>query len=176
MKKTMVAGALALALGSVTAQAATYDVLGGTFFMQFVTPAPTVLSPGTVGLVEGSYQAADEIFAPFIFFGNPVSTYTEAPNPAPSIDLGAMTADMSSFTAFWNGTEFNQGSAAAAVTDLGGNTYRLSWNSLIVGGPFNGFTGSWTMDVAPVPLPAAVWLFGGALAGVGAIARRRKAA
>ena len=34
--------------------------------------------------------------------------------------------------------------------------------------------GEWTVTPAPVPLPAAVWLFGSALAGLGFISRKKK--
>ena len=49
----------------------------------------------------------------------------------------------------------------------------------IVGrGTHDGQTQAWIarLDAAPVPLPAAVWLFGSALAGMGLIGRRRETA
>jgi hypothetical protein len=183
--KTMAVAAV-LSTASVAAQAATWDVIDGTFFMSGITPSAIALSPGSPGqLIEGSYQSAGQIFADFIFSTLPTSTYTaqtgvDAVNhPAPSIDLGAGTADMTSFYANWNGTEFNQG-GIASVTDNGNGGYLLSWSSKIVGGPFNNFTGSWTMDIKsaapPVPVPAAVWLFGSGLVGLVGVARRKLAA
>ena len=38
-----------------------------------------------------------------------------------------------------------------------------------------GVLGSWTLDITPVPVPAAVWLFGSGLLGLVGIARRKKA-
>jgi len=93
------------------------------------------------------------LFSPFLFFGSPVGTYT-APNGIdaaspdhvlPSLNFTTNTADMSSFYAYWNGTEFNQGSSTAAIVDNFDNTYTITWTSLIVGGAFNGKTGSWIM-------------------------------
>jgi len=51
-----------------------------------------------------------------------------------------------------------------------------SWYLIAVGGS-GGSGGGYTISAGPaaVPIPAAVWLFGSALAGVGAIGRRRKA-
>ena len=191
MKKTALAAALMLATGA--SQAATYDILGGTFFMEFVTPAPVVLTPGTPGVISdgdndigGPETGAGEgslFFNTFDFFlpGAAVSMYLSStsgggPNAAVSIDT-AGSSDLSAWTAFWNGTEFNQGGAASS-TDNGDGSFKLSWSSFIVGGPFDGFTGSWTMDVKEqagvVPVPAAVWLFGSGLLGLIGIARRRK--
>lgn len=153
------------------AQAATWTVLGGTFNM--INVGGSGVSVGNPGqLIEGAFQgvvgvhsstADAPILADFIFNGSAVYIYTHATgidgvtHPAPSINIGAGTANLSSLYVFWNGTEFNQGSANATVTALPSpGAYRLSWTALIVGGPFNGFTGSWTMDVTSGAVPPAV--------------------
>lgn len=196
LKKAVLSTAvgLAFATAGVAAHADTYAVLGGTFFMDGVSSAvsPITASAGA-SLIEGTYQAytgsfgkttfsSGPFFNDFNFSGKPVKAYTASTgidavtHAAPSINWGAMTADMGAFYAWWNGVEFNQG-GAATVTSLGGNNYRLAWSSLIVGGPFDGFTGNWTMDIAkPVPVPAAAWLLGSGLMGLVGVARRRKSA
>jgi hypothetical protein len=64
-----------------------------------------------------------------------------------------------------------------ATTDGVGN-FTASWSALVVGGPFNGVTGNWTITgvVSAVPVPAAAWLFGSGLLGLVGVARRRRAA
>ena len=205
MKKTAIAAALMMSTGA--AQAATYDVLGGTFFMLGVSAAPESITgigswtegsaafdgsaatapPGATGWVADptAGQSGLDEFPFFNFTGDPakmVRTYF-APtgidggsHAGPTINcIGAGCADMSSFYAHWNGTEFNQG-AIATVADDGDGTLTLVWSSLIVGGPFDGFTGDWTMHVKEqvIPVPAAVWLFGSGLLGLVGVARRRK--
>ena len=166
MKKTAIAAALLLA--ATGAQAATYDILGGSFEMAGVGGDPAIAGGGV--MTDGDVNS--DALSDFIFFGQPVNTYYL--DTGPTVDLAG--SDMAGFTAFWNGTEFNQGADPAATVDNGDGTLTLSWSSLIVGGPFDGFTGSWTMDIQEVPVPAAVWLFGSGLLGLVGVARRRKAA
>lgn len=110
--------------------------------------------------------------------GHPVPTGTFDPV------AGTISLNLSSFYANWNGTDFNQGSptVSGTVTGCSGNTcsYNIAWFSTIVGGPFNGNTGSWKLSgtvtgtAAPVPIPAAAWLFGSGLVGLVGIARRKR--
>jgi hypothetical protein len=141
----------------------------------------------------------------FIFFNSPVNLYTAASSnigaipggPVPTGDITGtvMTMNLSSFFANWAGTDFNQGSATASTNfvptagnpvpaDVPGSVScvgtectftNLEWQSLIVGGPFNGKTGTFTLSgtATIVPAPAAVWLFGSGLLGLVGIARRR---
>lgn len=116
--------------------------------------------------------------APFIFFGVPVHTYfapngvdndgipfivastgevfedlSTDPHPGITIDLENGIADISSMYVYWNGTEFNQGNATAAINDNGDGTYTLSWSSLIIGGSMHGNIGDWTMTICPATCP-----------------------
>lgn len=66
---------------------------------------------------------------------------------------GTISADLSAWDCLWNGTHFNLGAPKSAgknpdptgTYDKGTGVYTLSWKSLIVGGPFNGFTGEWKL-------------------------------
>lgn len=87
---------------------------------------------------------------------------------------GVFTMDMSSFFFNWNGAELNQGNAAASGMLSGctatGCNFTLGWQSLIVGGPFKGNTGTWTLTgcipaavdpvCAPIELRSALALIG----------------
>ncbi|GAA1461404.1 hypothetical protein [Williamsia maris] len=48
-----------------------------------------------------------------------------------------------------------QGPSATGTYDSSAKTYELQWTSLIVGGPFNGFTGVWHLEGAFEPSAAA---------------------
>ena len=147
-----------------------FEIIGGTFFIGTVTAENIDLVKGdsTGVLIEGQFQGtpstpgnsascstdrASALFDQFLFFGQPVCTYTAqtgvdgVTHNLPDIDLVAGTADMGAFYAFWNGTEFNQGSTTATVIDNFDGTYKFFWSSLIVGGAFNGKTGDWAMVV-----------------------------
>ncbi len=130
--------------------------------------------------------------ASFQFGAAQVNTYTAAAatqagvvggGPAPvftgTLTNGATTMDMSSFFANWNGTDFNQGNSAAALTLSGcgvsGCNFSMAWQSAIVGGPFGGNTGSWVLGgtIAAVPEASTYGMMIAGLGLVGFVARRR---
>jgi len=147
----------------------------------------------TAANVAGTLPTTGYVNWAFGYFGNVTNFSTAASNQAGVVGggpvlsgetddaMGTITLDLSSFFANWNGTSFNQGSAGTVGTyDATTGDFTVGWNQLIVGGAFDGKTGYWelsgTANVAAVPVPAAVWLFGSGLVGLAGVARRRKAA
>lgn len=122
----------------------------------------------------GSTQIVDPSI--FIFFGCPVFVSTEEISPLDGVTTypppsvmdnndGTLTGDLSAWWAMWNGTKFHQGApknnasvgqpdnaAPAGTYDASTSAYRLAWDSLIVGGPFDGFTGAWGLVGHFIPI------------------------
>ena len=77
------------------------------------------------------------------------------------------------------GHSYNSVYAAGGLNETGGLTHSynvLAGESLLAGdSTFNGPT-ALTIKVSPIPVPAAVWLFGTALIGLPGFGNRRKAA
>ena len=71
---------------------------------------------------------------------------------------GALSGDLSAFTAYYGGASCNQGAPKpddtrpGLTTDLTGTydaatgRYVIEWVSQIVGGPFDGFSGIWHLE------------------------------
>jgi|GEM_PF-5858790 len=188
-----------MAAGVQAAPITALTVTGGNFFM---AGAGGPLTPAAFAnmSVDGSYDgsapagtaASEAPYAPtsiatftFGFFG-PVATYTQqtdsaAQGPYPGVtgDLTGtlLTLDLSSWTAWWNGTDFNQGGAAntavTATTDGAGN-FTATWSATVVGGAFNGQTGNWTLTghAAAVPEPMSMALVGSSLVGLAGLRRK----
>lgn len=206
-QKTLMAVALAGASVSAYAIPSTMTVTSGSFAMGFFTPTgPIAFSAiGSGGAdITDTYNApgwnvstAQTAAAPgtigaFSFGSAFVNTFTAASSTQAGVGgggaapvftgplaNGAFTIDTSSFFANWNGTDFNQGTAAAAGT-LSNCTatscnYTLGWQSLIVGGAFNGNIGTWALSgtVAAVPEASTYGMMAAGLGLVAFAARRR---
>lgn len=115
---------------------------------------------------------ADKIIEPVPFYAINFSVETSATDaqqgvadPLPSInDLnGTLNGQLTAWDAQWNGQSFNQGTpkpngtlpapttALTGTYDQATKAFTLEWKSLIVGGPFNGFTGYWHLAGTFVP-------------------------
>jgi hypothetical protein len=148
-------------------------------------------------VVEGTAFSSFKFFSNDTYIGlNPVSYQSAIAAPAPTVNLDmttcannlcSITADFTAWEVFWNGSVFQQGprpvnsgpfGVATGSYDLLTKRYSLGWTSQINGGPFNGVTGTWYIEgeLAPVPVPAAFWLFGSGLLGLIGIIRRKKIA
>lgn len=214
-KKLLIAAATVASLGAGVAQAApvqSITVSGGDFSMG--APGVGACANGGFGsfqcltggsnptITAGSTTSPSSITA-FTFFGNPVNTFLapSATGAANANDWGSgfqgsvtgsnISLNLGGFYAFWNGTNFLQGTdstgangtstaATGTVSGCVGNTcnFDLSWHSYITTAPFAGQTGYWHLTgsvVTAVPVPAAVWLFGSGLLGLVGVARRKKA-
>jgi hypothetical protein len=193
---TKIAAATVLALASASAMAvpvaATSLVANtGSFNLGGMAGTPgswTFSAAGSelIGDINVAYGSS------FTFFGQPVSVFsgdgTYAPYGGTAVTGGApisamidatagtITVDLSSWTAFWNGTNFNQGTAAATGTyNAGTGAFSIGWASTVVGGPFNGQTGNWTLQgVAAVPEASTYGMMLAGLGLVGFAVRRRK--
>ncbi len=128
------------------------------------------LTPGADGgLVTGDYQAApdpafddagnataDGIFEPVPFFAVDFGGATDPEEAMPTITAtdGELTGDLSAFTAYYGGGNFNQGApkpdgageAPTGTIDPETGEFTLEWTSLISGGSFDGFTGVWHLE------------------------------
>lgn len=108
-----------------------------------------------------------KITQPEKFFSTRFSTATNSADPQTTLNVvhpritssgGSLSGDVRSFAAAWNTQHFNQGSpkpdgskpgntsGPAGTYDPANKAYALDWSSLIVGGPFNNFTGTWHFE------------------------------
>jgi hypothetical protein len=108
-----------------------------------------------------------EIFAGIAFSISSAATDAQTGQKASVPRLYAtgrkLSGDLRAWTAEWNKIYFNQGAPKPNGTfpgftkpvngtyDKKTGKYELSWYSLIVGGPFNGFTGYWHLQGKLIP-------------------------
>jgi len=104
-----------------------------------------------------------------------------------SINNGdTIKVDLTGFVVNFDGVSFAQGGTATSTISnvrqgppgLKLFDYSLSWNTDVTDTPINGVDGSWRVSgfgavvAAPVPVPAAIWLFGSAIFGLAGYFRR----
>jgi hypothetical protein len=127
-------------------------------------PSPAFASDG--------FALASSIVQPMKFAGIDFSISTAQadaqsgqPDVAPSLSAvgGQVIGNFSAWTAEWNSIYFNQGSPKPGGSYPGltrpvngtynsrTKAYQIIWYSLIVGGPFNGFTGYWHLQGTLIP-------------------------
>lgn len=128
------------------------------------------LVPGSDGgLITGVHQPAPDpafdadggalagdIFEPVTFFAVAFGGATSADEAVPSIEAseGTLSGDLSAFTAYYSGADFNQGApkpdgtgdGPTGTIDRETGDFTIEWTSLIVGGSFDGFTGVWHLE------------------------------
>ena len=172
----MLNGSVPLANGDSTALDKNYTPLrpgtDGGLRTDAYHPAPSPAFAGTVDGQPTGDALANRIVQPQKFFAIDFSIVTDAvdaqtlqadPLPQISVQDGKLNGQTTAWVAQWNGLSFNQGSAKPDGTSPGltqpvtgtydatSGHFVLLWKSQIVGGPFNGFTGSWHLEGTFVP-------------------------
>jgi hypothetical protein len=144
----------------------------------------TIASLSFFGAIANMHTAASNLGDT----NSPAGTITGGPVPSGSLDnvSNTINIDLSSWFMNWNNNDIHTGTGktdgvtsafATGAWDPVTGTYTLSWQSLTDSGPKAGFTALIELSgtASPVPLPAAIWLFGSGLLGLFGISRRKKA-
>jgi DNA-binding response OmpR family regulator len=172
------------------------DITGGSISLNFGTFGSVSGNFTQDGqLVMGQYQPLPNIFPPITVGGHTFSLFTSdqafsgfptgAPAPTGTISDSTIILDLRSLFAgvtgpFWNAS-LNIGEPATGTFNAATNTFDIAWTQPFTGlgvpfltsGNFS-LRGTAQVAVAPVPVPAAVILFGSGLCGiVGMVVRRQ---
>jgi hypothetical protein len=128
--------------------------------------------PPTPAFASDGFALASDIVKPMTFASIDFSISTAPTDaqsgtadvvPSLSVTGNRVTGNFSAWTAEWNSIYFNQGSPKPGNTypgltrpvtgtyDKKTKAYQIIWYSLIVGGPFNGFTGYWHLQGTLLP-------------------------
>lgn len=132
-------------------------------------PNPTPAFMGTNALADAIVQPANFFGSNFALSTQAMDPQTKAATPAPSLmsNAGHLTGNLSAMDIAYNTAYFNQGSpkpdgtypgtTKAATGDIScTGDYTLSWQSLIIGGAFNNYTGVWHLTGTFVPSSGSV--------------------
>jgi len=128
--------------------------------------------PPTPAFASDGFALASTIVQPLKFAGidfsistAPSDAQSGMPDTPPSLNVVGkqVIGNLSAWTAEWNSIYFNQGSPkpggsfpgltlpVKGTYDSHTKAYQIIWYSLIVGGPFNGFTGYWHLQGKLLP-------------------------
>lgn len=202
MKKSTIALSLALALGSTAASAATQTMTSGSFTMYSPGGLVGTFNDVTGSIGDGAWAVA----SPSTFFGfnwtaHNGTTFGPGTYTVDTIEGGVYTnvtvgagqvgghilfdwntaADIDVINVWdvstvggvvtYTSTDVCSGSAGTGGACTTDGTLGLA----MIDGAFPGFSANFDFTT-PVPVPAAVWLFGSGLLGLVGVARRKKAA
>ena len=188
MKKTAIAASLALVLGSGAASAV--PMASASFIMLDPTGAPVGTDTTVTGSIGGGTWsvASTTPFFGLTWTAHSGTTFGPGTYSIDTIEGGIYNITVGAGQVGGH-ILFNWGATAnidvVNVWDIGGpTTCAQAWCSSdidgdgirgigMIDGAFPGFNANF--DFTPVPIPAAVWLFGSGLLGLVGVARRRKA-
>ena len=186
MKKTILAAALIAANVASVAEAAVFD-FAGTFQMRDPTGAlmqnDTTLT-GTMDLDMGTGAATASIVSTMPFFGSMWTAHDITMQmTGPATAAGDMMFDWGATTNIHVTVDFGvtmNGDGSIDFVTLDGPSADGIAGNPMDNGPFPGFNAAFLgtatpQEVAAVPVPAAVWLFGSGLLGLVGVARRKAA-
>ena len=184
-KKTLLATAITLTLGTGAAQAASWT---GTFTAY--GPAGTLLHVDTAVTGEELVSLSSPVpFFGFVWLVQDLTIYGEGTHSIDTFEDEVYTVDvgaeqvMGDLTFVFKGNYLSTVVNVWDVTVVDGKRYYTStdWDGdgiqggKMIDGALPGFSVYFDM-VAPVPVPAAVWLFGSGLLGLMGLAHRKKKA
>jgi hypothetical protein len=121
------------------------------------------------------------------YFSSAATGFVDATGLNNSINDGDIfEVNLSGFVVNFNGVSFAQGGVATSTISnvrqgppgLVLFDYIIAWDTSVAGSPIDGVDGFWSISgfgavvASPVPVPAAVWLFGSALFGLIGYSRR----
>lgn len=174
------------------------DITGGSISLNFGSLGNLTGSFEANGqLVMGQYQPTPNIFDPVTISHLTLSIYSSSggtlnlPAPTAQTSGATMTANLQSLFAGlastgWAGLLVSPASPPTVPLNIGGvatgsfnevtNAFDVSWTRPLTGIPYlssGTFSLQGTAQLAAVPVPAAVWLFGSGLIGLVSLARRR---
>lgn len=176
MKITKILTASVLALTSTVANSAVWlpDVNDSTGNYQEISFISFGVDSGIYDLVlfDAGTSASTEPSNTSLTLTSVTGIVDISANPAPyTASVGADTAllgDTAEFElALWNSTSSTFSYVTGFTEIIPGNAYTIEFGN--VSGEVHG------VDLAPIPVPAAVWLFGSGLIGLAGIARRKQA-
>jgi hypothetical protein len=167
------------------------DITGGSISLNFgVLGSVSGNFTQNGQLVMGQYQPVPNIFAPVTVGGYTFSIFTSnqpfpgnpggAPVPTGTTSGSTMNVDLSSLFAGVTGplltSSLNIGEPASGTFNTVTNAFNISWTQPFTGlvlqsGTFS-LQGTAQLAGAPVPLPAAAWLFVLGLGGIAWLRRR----
>ena len=173
MKVSQIFAASVLGLASTAANSTVWvpDINSSTGDFQEITFASFGVSDATYDLVffDAGTIASTEPSATSLTLADLNGIVEISANPAPyTATFGTDTAFLGNTGEFelalWDGSVFTYVTNFTAIVP--GNAYTIEFGN--VSGEIFG------VDLAPVPVPAAVWLFGSGLIGLAGMARRKK--